>query len=206
MQRFLTEGGEQYQPAAPGMVDRFRIATYNVHRCRGLDRRSRPDRIVAVLRELDADIVALQEVWNRAGDDPLLDQARFIAGTLGLGHVVGETRKLRGSPYGNVVLSRFDLAGNFFQLGPARYEDAIAAYSAAANQFPQDVRVLTAYMQMAQAYALSSRPVEARSMLEQAQVILDQRQIPDAAFDAPTTSLTRAEWNEWIDRARQVQR
>jgi TolA-binding protein len=98
----------------------------------------------------------------------------------------------------------FDLPATYFNLG--RYDDAITAYSAAANQFPQDVRVLTAYLQMAQAYALSGRPVEARSMLEQAQVILDQKQIPDAAFSAPTTSLTRTEWSDWLDRARQVQR
>jgi Metal-dependent hydrolase len=40
----------------------LRIATYNVHSCRGLDRRTRPERTAAVLRDIDADIVALQEV------------------------------------------------------------------------------------------------------------------------------------------------
>src|SRR5260370_8451546 len=40
----------------------LRIATYNVHSCRGLDRRTRPERTAAVLRAIDADIVALQEV------------------------------------------------------------------------------------------------------------------------------------------------
>jgi len=39
-----------------------RIATYNIHRCRGIDGRTRPDRIAAVLRAIDADVVALQEV------------------------------------------------------------------------------------------------------------------------------------------------
>jgi tetratricopeptide (TPR) repeat protein len=110
------------------------------------------------------------------------------------------------SPTGRTLLANawFDLPATYFRLG--LYEQAITAYSDAANQFPQDVRVLTAYMQMAQAFSLSGKSIEARSMLEQAQVILDQRQIPDAAFVAPTTSLTRAEWNEWLDRARQVQR
>ena len=40
----------------------LRIATYNIHRCRGLDGRTRPERIAAVLESIDADIVALQEV------------------------------------------------------------------------------------------------------------------------------------------------
>ena len=44
------------------MSNRVRVATYNIHKSRGLDWRVRPDRIVEVLREIDADIVALQEV------------------------------------------------------------------------------------------------------------------------------------------------
>ncbi len=40
----------------------FRIATYNIHKCRGLDRRVRPKRIVEVLKQIGADIIALQEV------------------------------------------------------------------------------------------------------------------------------------------------
>lgn len=39
----------------------FRAATYNVHACVGTDRRHDPDRVAAVIDELDADIVALQE-------------------------------------------------------------------------------------------------------------------------------------------------
>ena len=45
-------------PARPTL----RVATYNIHRCRGLDGRTRPQRIAAVLRTIDADVVALQEV------------------------------------------------------------------------------------------------------------------------------------------------
>ncbi len=42
----------------------FRIVTYNVHKCQGLDRRVRPSRIVEVLSDLDADVIALQEVLS----------------------------------------------------------------------------------------------------------------------------------------------
>jgi endonuclease/exonuclease/phosphatase family metal-dependent hydrolase len=44
-----------------------RVATYNIRKCVGLDWKRRPDRILAVLEELDADIVALQEVDRRFG-------------------------------------------------------------------------------------------------------------------------------------------
>ncbi len=44
----------------------IRIVTYNVHKCRGLDRRVLPERIAEVLRQLDADVIALQEVIGGA--------------------------------------------------------------------------------------------------------------------------------------------
>ena len=40
----------------------LRIATYNIHRSRGLDRRTDPSRIADVIASLEADIIALQEV------------------------------------------------------------------------------------------------------------------------------------------------
>ena len=43
------------------------FATYNIHKAVGLDRRRNPDRILAVLNEIDADVVALQEVDRRIG-------------------------------------------------------------------------------------------------------------------------------------------
>ena len=64
----------------------IRIATYNIHKCVGTDRRRDPGRIIEVLAEIDADIVALQEADLRFGDrEGLLDldqlQSRARAGT-----------------------------------------------------------------------------------------------------------------------------
>jgi len=85
----------------------FRIVTYNIHKCRGLDRRVRPQRIAEVLTEIDADIIALQEVWNLEDKGSEDDQARFIAGQLELDYRFGENRRLDGGGYGNMILSRF---------------------------------------------------------------------------------------------------
>lgn len=84
----------------------MRIVTYNIHKCRGLDRREHPARIVEVLRETEADIIALQEVLSVEGRERERDQARFIAEELGMNYHLGENRKLHGGAYGNVVLSR----------------------------------------------------------------------------------------------------
>ncbi|WP_091142976.1 endonuclease/exonuclease/phosphatase family protein [Novosphingobium sp. CF614] len=43
------------------------VASYNIHKAVGLDRRRDPERILTVLREIDADVVALQEVDRRFG-------------------------------------------------------------------------------------------------------------------------------------------
>lgn len=85
----------------------FRIATYNVHRCRGLDRRVLPYRIGDVLRPLKADVIALQEVMGAGprgrGHDQELGEA------LGMHWVMGPTKLVRGRLYGNVVMSRFPI-------------------------------------------------------------------------------------------------
>ena len=90
-------------------VKRFRVATYNIHKCRGLDRRVRPARIADVLREINADIIALQEVVSVEEKTPEEDQAQFIAASLGLDYRLGETRRHKGGAYGNVVLSRLPI-------------------------------------------------------------------------------------------------
>ena len=44
------------------------FASYNIHKAVGLDRRRDPERILAVLCEIDADVIALQEADRRFGD------------------------------------------------------------------------------------------------------------------------------------------
>lgn len=82
-----------------------RVATYNIHRCRGLDGLTRPARIASVLASIDADVIALQEV---VGASPHRDgQAAELGAALGMGWVMAPTRHLRNALFGNVVLSRF---------------------------------------------------------------------------------------------------
>ena len=89
----------------------IRIATYNVHKCRGMDRRVRPERIAEVVAELNADVVALQEVVRIPHAAPEDDQAAFIAGRLGEYQLCfGENRQFRGGAYGNAILSRLPVA------------------------------------------------------------------------------------------------
>lgn len=47
---------------------KLKVASYNVHKAVGIDGRRDPDRILSVLREIDADVIALQEADMRFGD------------------------------------------------------------------------------------------------------------------------------------------
>jgi endonuclease/exonuclease/phosphatase family metal-dependent hydrolase len=87
---------------------RLRLATYNIHKCRGMDGRTRVDRIADVLASLEADVIALQEV---VGSGPEEDgQAATLGARLGMGWVMDSVRLLRGKSYGNAVLSRLPIA------------------------------------------------------------------------------------------------
>jgi endonuclease/exonuclease/phosphatase family metal-dependent hydrolase len=85
----------------------LRIATYNIHRCRGLDGRTRPERIAAVLREIAADVVALQEVVGAGPHGG--GHAEELGALLGMGWVMAPARQLRGHHFGNAVLSRLPI-------------------------------------------------------------------------------------------------
>jgi endonuclease/exonuclease/phosphatase family metal-dependent hydrolase len=85
----------------------LRVVTYNIHRSRGMDRRTRPDRIAAVLRQIDADVIALQEVVGAGSRG--VSQIEEIGAALGMGWVMATVRMLRGHQFGNVVLSRFPI-------------------------------------------------------------------------------------------------
>lgn len=80
------------------------LATYNIHRCVGSDGRFDPHRIIRVIRELNADVIALQEVEILQSSLPnILDlltrETEFTA-------IAGPTLIYRHRHYGNALISR----------------------------------------------------------------------------------------------------
>jgi endonuclease/exonuclease/phosphatase family metal-dependent hydrolase len=97
-------GGPVPEAAQPGAE--LRIASYNIHKAVGRDRRFDPDRIIEVLRQIDADVVALQEADQRFGERTgLLDLARLERRT-GLKPVPVRSAWQGHGWHGNVVLFR----------------------------------------------------------------------------------------------------
>ena len=85
----------------------LRVATYNIHRCRGLDGRTNPTRIAEVIRRIAPDVIALQEVVGASAASP--GHAEEIGAQLGMGWVMAPARHLRSALFGNVVLSHLPI-------------------------------------------------------------------------------------------------
>jgi endonuclease/exonuclease/phosphatase family metal-dependent hydrolase len=84
----------------------LKVATYNIRKCIGTDRRRDPARVLAVLKEIDADIVVLQEADRRFGlrhsaipHHMFLEQSDYVPVDLGgRAHAIGW--------HGNAILVR----------------------------------------------------------------------------------------------------
>ena len=87
------------------------VATYNIHRCIGADVRRDADRVASVIRELDADIVGLQEVDARYHVEDGDDQAEYLANATGMSAVYGPALIRHSGSYGNAVLTRWPVKG-----------------------------------------------------------------------------------------------
>jgi len=87
----------------------LRVATYNIHKARGIDGRTKPERILKVLKELQADVIALQEVISFADQEGGRDQAHYFGKELGMHVCVGQTRTIKGAIYGNILLTKLQV-------------------------------------------------------------------------------------------------
>jgi endonuclease/exonuclease/phosphatase family metal-dependent hydrolase len=90
---------------AAQLGDEAVVATYNVHRWTGANGRSVPDpaRAGFVISEIDADVIALQEVLRPYdGEDPLSS----LSSALGYHYVFATTRVHKRGEQGNAILSR----------------------------------------------------------------------------------------------------
>ena len=84
----------------------FRIATYNIHSCLGTDRQFSPSRIVEVIHDLRADVVALQEVgWHLRGQKDF-DQFSYLATETGYHVSSGPVKAHANAHFGNALLTR----------------------------------------------------------------------------------------------------
>lgn len=82
------------------------IASYNIHKGVGLDRRFDPYRTVSVIKEIGADVIALQEADQRFGDRAGLLDLAALKRECGLVPVPMEIQQGGHGWHGNVILYR----------------------------------------------------------------------------------------------------
>jgi endonuclease/exonuclease/phosphatase family metal-dependent hydrolase len=90
-------------------VNVLHVVTYNIHHGEGTDGKVDIERIAAVIKQADPDLVALQEVDQKVKRSGGVDQPAELARLTGLHVVFGGNIPLEGGEYGNAVLSRFPI-------------------------------------------------------------------------------------------------
>ena len=156
----------------------LRVATWNIHGGIGRDGRYDASRILGVLQQLGADIIALQEVASLAVHNGLLGELRT---RLGL-HVVGaRTLTRRQSEYGNALLSRFALKQNTSIALTVGAHEPRNAIDARLDVDGRELRVVTTH--------LGLRPAERRIQVQKILRAIDQ------GPDVPTVMM--GDVNEW---------
>lgn len=109
------------RPGAPSALAGTRtsgtlIASYNVHKCVGVDGRFDPERIARVIAEIGPDVIALQEADKRFGErEGLLDLARLERETGLVPVPLGNASRAHGW-HGNVVLLRRGIVQDVHQV------------------------------------------------------------------------------------------
>lgn len=106
----VVHGARIRSPLARDARRLLRVATWNIHGATGTDRVRCAQRIAAVVAELNADIVALQEVPLGGRDAP--DVLATLRDATGWHAVEGPTLDTPARRYGNAVLTRWPVSAS----------------------------------------------------------------------------------------------
>jgi len=157
------------------------VASYNVHRCIGRDGKHEPARVAKVIEELEADVIALQEVDFGYHVRQGVDQLRYFADATGLESVWGPVLYAARGQYGNGLLTRHEvLEVRTIDLSVPRAQRR-GALDVDLHVHGKRVRIIAAHLGL----GLRERQVQVQRLL--------------AAIDAPgdTPLILLGDFNEW---------
>ena len=157
------------------------IASYNVHKCVGVDGKFDPVRISHVIREIGADVIALQEADSRFGERRGLLDLAWMERETGLCPVpISGVAKAHGW-HGNVVMFREGLIRDVHQVSLPGLEPRGALLTEIELSDGTSLRIIAAHLGLLN----RSRQQQARTILE----ILQSR--------ADTPTILMGDLNEW---------
>ena len=184
----MTQGGLD-----PAGTDRFaRILTWNIHRGIGTDLRYDLDRVIALIKPHDPDIVALQEVDSRGRDQTNLPLTA-LKQVLGSHSAEARTIVAPDGHYGHVLISRWPMHDvNIHELHVSRRETRCAIEATIESPFGH-IRVIAAH--------LGLRPNEIRPQLDIFEPLVRGEPGKDPAA-LPGGLLMMGDFNDWHGRVR----
>ena len=97
-------------PLTAASADTLRLLAYNIHHGEGMDEQLDLERIAALIREVDPDLVTLQEVDSVTSRTMGVDQIAELGRLTGLQPVFGRFMAYRGGAYGMALLSAWPVA------------------------------------------------------------------------------------------------
>jgi len=106
---FSTTALMQGSEAGSGDAPRLRVLSYNIHHGEGVDHKLDLQRIAGVIKSVNPDLVALQEVDKGTQRANRVDQPVELARLTGMKVVFGGNIRYEGGDYGNAVLSRLPI-------------------------------------------------------------------------------------------------
>lgn len=171
----------QHDPARHDPETGLLVASYNVHKCVGVDGKFDPGRIAQVIREIGADVIALQEADTRFGERRGLLDLAWMERETGLYPVpVSGVARAHGW-HGNVVFFREGVVRDVHQVKLPGLEPRGALMAELDLAGGKTFRVIAAHLGLLN-----------RSRQQQARMILD---ILRAREEQPTVLM--GDLNEW---------
>ncbi|OED01157.1 MULTISPECIES: endonuclease/exonuclease/phosphatase family protein [unclassified Rhizobium] len=165
----------------PDRPDGTLIASYNVHKCVGADRRFDPERTSRVIHEIDADIIGLQEADTRFGERTGILDLRRLERETGLIPVpISGVTKAHGW-HGNVVLFKQGTVRDVHQINLPGLEPRGALIAELELARGGSLRIIAAHLGLLH-----------RSRAQQTRLIVD---LMNDGSETPTILL--GDLNEW---------
>jgi endonuclease/exonuclease/phosphatase family metal-dependent hydrolase len=168
-------------------MPRLRVISYNIHCGIGWDGRFNEQRILEVLREIEPDVVALQEVESRSSG---VDMLQWLAKGLGFHAVAGTTLLHPDGHYGNGLLTRCPVIRTRLLDLSFRRREPRGAISADLDCAGEPIRIVATH--------LGLRPAERREQVQQLLKLF--RESPD------DRAVLVGDLNEWFLWGRPLRR